>query len=195
MKLKTELFLGLLAAISLVAWSAALAKVFKVNSQELAAWAQGVGTVAAIGATMLATNRQIEAIRDERRAERVELINALRDSAAYAMDSLHFIDQALPNKSIYELTVSLNVTDLAHTSAFEKFLEMPVEKWPSPFVYLRAKQFFETYQLFLRYTSTMPKIEEIEDRHWIKARGLRSQLTGALDIFHDVCAARLEILG
>ena len=195
MKLRTDLFLGLLAVIVVVVWAAVFARVFKVSSQELAAWAQGIGTVAAIGATMLATNRQIEAVREERRAERAELIIALRDAAAYAVDVFYSIDQVLPHKSIYELRVAINATDRTWSSVFENFLEMPVEKWPSAFIYLRARQFFEAHQQFDRYTNTMLAIDDIGERHWSRLNGFRSRLAGALEIFDDVCAARLEKLG
>jgi hypothetical protein len=60
----TAILLAVMAMVVVTVWCAAMARVFGVQDKELAAWAQAIGSLVAVGAAIWAANHQTTKSRD-----------------------------------------------------------------------------------------------------------------------------------
>lgn len=162
--------------------------------QSAAAWAQAIGTVGAIVASAYYATKQINAQAQQRRDDREELIQAIRNSAEYAIASFSLVDQALPNSRIDEFRMVVHAIEQTWSTVIREFMDLPIDRWPSPFIYLRARQFLHAYNEFEGYIKQLAQMQQITEREWTRARGKRSALSGAWSMLDTACAAHIERL-
>lgn len=109
------------------------------SSSELAAWVQGIGTVAAVAIAAWVGMVPIRHERQARLAKRRDFINAIVDAAGYAIVAANDVLDASHRGVIEDFTRGLEALKQTEAvSALAKLLEEPVTTWPSAAAYVRA---------------------------------------------------------
>lgn len=133
-----EIFLTFVVVVVGVALVAGLAIAWGMKTSDAAAWAQAVGTVGAIIATIVMTNRQIDALRREKQRERDDLVRAIGDAFQAMLDGLSTLETAIQSRNEDGLPAAIFTQPRHRDTTVNKFLEMPIERWPGATLYIRA---------------------------------------------------------
>ncbi|KQV62434.1 MULTISPECIES: hypothetical protein [unclassified Caulobacter] len=133
-----EILLTFVVLLVGVACAASLAIIWGMKSSDVAAWAQAVGTVGAIVATIVMTNRQIDALRREKQRERDDLVRAIGDAFRAMLDGLSTMEAAIQLRNEDGLPAAIFSQRTHRDTTVNKFLEMPIERWPGATLYIRA---------------------------------------------------------
>lgn len=133
-----EIVLTAVVVLVGLACTASLARSLGMKASDAAAWAQAVGTVAAILATIAMTNHQINALRREKRNERDDLVRAIGDAFRAMLDSVSTIEAAIRQRNEDGLPAAIFSQRPHRDTTVQKFLEMPIERWPGATLYIRA---------------------------------------------------------
>ncbi|MBW8813617.1 MAG: hypothetical protein JF588_09345 [Caulobacterales bacterium] len=118
-------------------------------SQEVAAWAQAVGSVAAIGVTARLAFIPIQAEDNRRRRRQADFINMVTDAAQHALAAafaaLAAVDADDPD-GVCDGINALNTSGTVRT--LEEVLKIPLTEWPSPIFFTRTRRLFDALRFF-----------------------------------------------
>lgn len=118
---------------------------------EVADWAQGLGSVAAVGiAAWVGTIPIRQQNRDARRA-RADLISSVVEGAAVMRIRIASLGAAIRRSDAKYVRLELDVYEWGKpTLVLERLLEMPLGGWPSIQLFVRAHDLFIGYQLVIQ---------------------------------------------
>jgi len=132
-----EIVLTFIVVVVGMACAASLAHSWRMKVSDAAAWAQAIGSVAAILATIAMTNRQINAVREGLARDKYDLANGVADAAQLAIHSFSGLGPEILARNRDALRHAYVVRDHTLRRTLDAFLVLNVGEWPSALLYAR----------------------------------------------------------
>lgn len=139
-----EIVLTFIVVLVGVACVASLAHSSGMKLSDAASWAQAIGTVAAILATIAMTNRQLNAARQDR----IDLIEAIAEAMRIALDTWTDVETAVANRNVLDLIAAYGVLKIERWKAMNRFVDLDIDRWPNALYYTHAMELRGAFDRF-----------------------------------------------